>query len=93
MQCSFNWSRSFFTVATGSTTAVGLTDDVTFAKKLAIEDKAYSYELIDIMPTVFNKNGFSFTRIDPPDVADSDKTVLLQMLNGLAGFRDLQTVF
>jgi hypothetical protein len=36
VQCSFNWSRTFFTVATGSATALGLTDDITFAKKLAI---------------------------------------------------------
>lgn len=52
---------------------------------------AYSYDLLDTMPLVFDRNGLSFTRIDPPDVGESDRTVLLQMMNGLDGFKDLKT--
>ncbi len=51
---------------------------------------AYSYELLSSIPLVLDKNGLSFTRIDPPDVVESDKNVLLQMMNGIDGFKDLK---
>jgi len=91
VQFYFKWSRSFFTVANGSAVAVGLTDEISFAKKLVIDGMAYSYELLSTIPVVFDKNGLSFSRIDPPDVVESDKTVLMQMMNGIDGFRDLKT--
>ena len=79
------------TNANGSVVAIGLTDDLSFAKKVVIDGPAYSYELLDTMPFLMQSKAFSFTRINPPDTSESDKTVLLSLLNGIDGGQDIKT--
>jgi len=92
IQCSFNWVRKAISNANGSIVAVGLTDDLSFAKKVVIDGPAYSYELLDSMPFLMTPNPFAFTRIDPPDITDNDKRVLLALLNGIQGGKDIKTM-
>ena len=49
-----------------------MSDELVLGKKLVIDNKSYSYELLDAFPFTTEKP-FKLTRIDPPTTDEVDK--------------------
>jgi hypothetical protein len=51
---------------------------------MVIDGGFYTYELLDVMQITYPET-FEITRIDPPGTSDTDKQILLKMLNSVEG--------
>lgn len=71
---------------------MGLSYQIIFSKRMAVDDGSYYFQLAEFVPIGFPKNGtFSFTRLDPPDILDQEKKNLLDMINFLENSKDVRT--
>lgn len=67
---------------------------ITFAKKAIVENGSfYSYELVN-SPNISwtTDNAFSLTRIDPPNLTDTDREIITKMFNDIAGTMTVKNV-
>jgi hypothetical protein len=90
---TFSWSKalkgSLSDVVSGTGSASGLSTELMLAKKLVIDNNAYSYELLEAMPFAMpEESAFELTRTDPP-VSSGDKEVFLKLLNSMEGHADV----
>ena len=87
---TFNWSKTTSVITrNGSGSAYGLSDMISFAKQISIENgSSYSYDLLDADDVTWNEDSgepFHLTRIDPADATDDDKEYLRKMFNNIMG--------
>lgn len=67
---------------------------ITFAKRAVVENGSfYSYDLVN-SPNISwtTDNAFSLSRVDPPNLSDTDKIVLTKMFNNIAGIKTVKNV-
>ena len=87
---AFNWSKTTSVITrNGSGSAFGLSDMISFAKQISIENgSSYSYDLLDADEVTWNEDSgepFHLTRIDPADATEDDKDYLRKMFNNIMG--------
>ena len=85
---TFNWSKTTSVITrNGSGSAFALSDMISFAKQITIENgSSYSYDLLDYDEVTWNEDSgepFHLTRVDPPDATDDDKKYLREMFNNI----------
>lgn len=91
---TFQWSKTNVITRNGTGMAFGLSDMITFAKQLVIEnDTSFSYELLDSGDVTWSTGDvFQLTRIDPADASDDDKATLTRMLNNIMGYSTIRNM-
>lgn len=71
---------------------MGLSYETIFSKMMAVDDGSYYFKLSEYVPIGFPPNGsFSFTRLDPPDILQEEKKILLSMINFLKDSKDVRS--
>lgn len=91
---SFQWSKTNVITRNGTGMAFGLSDMITFAKQIVIENgTSYSYELLDFEDVTWSTGEvFQLTRLDPADASDDDKAALTRMLNNILGYKTIRNM-
>jgi hypothetical protein len=91
---TFNWTKKNVITRNGTGTAYGLSDTISFAKQITVENgSSYSYELLDSEEVTWGEDDghpFKLNRIDPADASDEDKDVLRSMLNIIIGIKTIR---
>ena len=92
---TFNWSKTTSVITrNGSGTAAGLSDMISFAKQITVENgSSYSYELLDWDNVTWEEDSgqpFHLKRVDPPDATDDDKKYLKEMFNNIMGIKTIR---
>lgn len=91
---SFQWTKTNVITRNGTGMAFGLSDIITFAKQIVIENgTSYSYELLDYEDVTWSTGDvFQLTRLDPADASDDDKAALTRMLNNIMGYKTIRNM-
>ena len=80
----FSWRKegSFGTSGTGR--AIGITDEIVFAKNLTIDMGFLVENVIDYWNVTFSQSAFKIVRIDPPTTSPEDQERLTRLMNDIA---------
>lgn len=79
----FTWRKSDGAVRSGTGKAVGISDEVVFAKTMKFDKGFITEEVIDIWDIKWSQKAFSIKRIDPPSTPFDDVERLERMLNDI----------